>query len=68
MQIMIPVGWWILPLAVTIAAFVWWNWLHKDDRRSGGYGDIGQGLAQLASLGAALIVSLIAWLIWALAT
>lgn len=61
-----PVGWWLLPLAATVGAFIWQWWVHKDERRSGDYGDIGMAMGQLVTLAVAVIVSLAAWLIWAL--
>lgn len=66
MTFQLHLGWWLLPFAVTIAAFVWRYWVHKDDQPSYGYGRIGAGLGELLTLAAALIVSLVAWLIWAL--
>jgi hypothetical protein len=59
----ITLGWWVLPLMVTIAAFVAAGSYRP--RPSGyGYGDITGALLVMV----ALIVSLIAWLVWALAT
>lgn len=63
MSVTISIGWWLLPLAATIMAFGWVHWI---DRRSGpSYGaDIGGFI--LVSL--ATIISLIAWLVWAVLT
>jgi len=68
MTITLTFGWWLLPLAVTIAAFGWHSWATKENRRTGGYEDIGMAMGQLITFSAALVVSLIAWLIWALLT
>lgn len=67
MTITIGLGWWLLPAAVTVAAFVWRWWLHKGEPRTyGGYSGIGDGIGRLLSLFAALTAALFAWLIWAL--
>jgi hypothetical protein len=63
MTIHIVASWWLIPMAVTIAAFVWALWTSSYDR--GGYAE---GLVTAFSLLVASIVSLVAWLIWALLT
>ena len=60
-------GWWLAPALVTIAAFAW-STHHQDHRPTGDYGRIGQGIGNAILHGVALIVSLIVWLVWALAT
>lgn len=67
MTVTIGFGWWLAPLAITLAALVWHRWVHRDDTHSFGYGGIGNAFGQLLTFSVALIVSLIAWLIWALA-
>jgi len=67
MGITIHLGWWLAPLAVTAAAFIWHWWVHKDEVTGTGYGAIGDALGQLLTFSAATIASLIAWLVWALA-
>lgn len=57
------VGWWMLPLAITVAAFVRHFWLFRHD-------DIGAdpviATAWLFAFVEALTISLAAWLAWAL--
>lgn len=68
MSVSFVLGWWLAPLAITAAAFLWARWMHKDDQLAGDYDRIGQAMAELMTAAAATIVSLMAWLIWALAT
>ena len=66
MSFTISLSWWLAPLAVTIIAFV--VAFAKDDRGpAGDYGGFAQAFASLLLYATAAIVSLIAWLIWALA-
>lgn len=58
-------GWWLLPLAVTVAAFGWYALWSMRQPASFGYGRIGDGLAHALLFAAALIASLVAWLIYA---
>jgi hypothetical protein len=55
----VSIGWWLAPLAVTFAIFVW---AHKVTPAPSGSTDVTCAI----TFGAAIIVSLIAWLIWAL--
>ena len=65
MTFSVSLGWWLLPALVTIAAFGWST--HRQDRSpSGDYGKIGQGIGNAVLHGIALIVSLIAWLVWSI--
>lgn len=61
-------GWWLAPLAVTVAAFTWQRWVHRNDKPAYGYGTIGAGIGGLLTFSAATVVSLTAWLAYALAT
>jgi hypothetical protein len=61
----ITVGIWIVPLAVTIIAFCVAS--YSTPESSGDYGGIGAGLVGVIYLAGALIVSLVAWFVWALA-
>lgn len=63
----ITIGWWGIPLAITIISFVWAELKVRNEPRGGGY-DFGRGITALMSGGAAVVVSLVAWLIYALAT
>lgn len=66
MTITITFGWWLAPLAVTIAAcgLAWWI-EHRDDHYTG---LVGGAVTALFLWMPAIIASLIAWLIWAVLT
>lgn len=66
MTFSITLGWWLLPVIVTLGAFGAYAWWQADQKPSGGYGRIGDALGSLIMFGGVLIVSLVAWLIWAL--
>lgn len=66
MTFTIEIGWWLAPLTITIAAFVCAR-IATPPSHAGYYG-YGNAIAGLFTYGAALIVSLIAWLIWAVLT
>ena len=57
-------GWWLIPAAITVIAFVWAS---IETPRSGCNG-IGDAVVAAFLFGTAIIASLVAWLIWALAT
>lgn len=59
----IDLGWWLLPLIVTIISFTVASWYEAP---KGGY--INLDFEGLFRYTAALIVSLVVWLIYALAT
>lgn len=59
----ITLGWWAVPLAITTIAF-----LASFMADAGGRGGYLSGLDTLIFNALALIVSLIAWLIWAVLT
>lgn len=61
MTMTITIGWWILPLLVTVASFSWAAWVGSNS--SGDY-DFSGAYAGIASL----IPTLAAWLIWSLLT
>lgn len=66
MSITIGIGWWIAPTVVTIIAFVFAGYMGRDEGSHGDYAAIGNAFVGLVIYGAATIVSLIAWLLWAL--
>ena len=68
MTIEITTGWWIAPLAVTIAAFIARWYVHKDEQPSYGYAGIGDGIGRAFTFFLALTITLASWLIWALLT
>lgn len=58
----ITLDWWLLPLAITIGAFLHFHRIWVKGTRDG----IGRAIATAFAVGAALNVSLVAWLAWAL--
>lgn len=66
-ELVIPIGWWIAPLAVTVVSFGVAT-AKQDNSPTGDYGRIGQGIGNAMIHGVALIASLVAWLVWAVAT
>jgi hypothetical protein len=65
MNIAIHLGWWAAPLVVTLMAFGLAAWSSRDDGYRGDYAAVGAGVVGLMMYGAATIVSLLAWLAWA---
>jgi len=62
----ITIGWWLLPLLVTVASFAWAIPMRKHERPTGGMFDgLGYVLGAIRTL-VALVVSLAAWLFWSL--
>jgi len=60
----ITIGTWIIPLVVTIISLGVASYSTPEGR--GDYGSIGAGFVGVIYLAAALILSLVSWLIWAL--
>ncbi len=60
----ITVGWWGIPAAITAAAP---TWAFMGDYAPRGDYDFGTPIIGLLKLAAAVIVSLLAWLVWSLA-
>tara|TARA_R110002020_G_scaffold53905_8_gene150473 strand:+ start:10566 stop:10766 length:201 start_codon:yes stop_codon:yes gene_type:complete len=60
--------WWMLPALVTLLTYGFTVWRISTAKTSGDYGHIGQALAFVAMLCASTIISLMAWLLWALLT
>tara|TARA_Y100001933_G_C18936421_1_gene537598 strand:- start:202 stop:408 length:207 start_codon:yes stop_codon:yes gene_type:complete len=68
MAFTVDFGWWLLPLAITLAAFGrLWVWSAQQPPSSG-YGAIGTVMAHAFLFAIALIVSLVAWLVYAIFT
>ena len=68
MTITIGLGWWLAPLGVTIVAvFLAWV-LDRPSGPSTAVGSIVDALQSAVLFGAAIIVSLLAWLIWVVLT
>ncbi|WP_320194975.1 hypothetical protein RMR10_011975 [Agrobacterium rosae] len=67
MSFTLELGWWIAPTAITIAAFAIAAYMGRDEGGHGDYAAIGNAFVGLVVYGAALVLSLIAWLIWAIA-
>jgi hypothetical protein len=63
MTIELSFGWWLLPLAITIAAYGWHRWVNKDVQYGGDYNF--SALGTILTFALAACVSLTAWLVWA---
>lgn len=66
-DVTIRLGWWVLPLLITGAAFLWALVPRAHDRRSGDY-DFTFWLPAAFRFCGAVILSLLVWLIWAVLT
>jgi len=66
MAVNLTIGLWIIPLALSVAAVVWALVPRASERRSGDY-DFAFMLPAVFRTFGAIIVSLVAWLIWSLA-
>lgn len=62
----VTIGWWAIPLLITLALFGWARFPRPDEDRSGDY-DFAFWLPAAARYAAAIVGSLLAWLIWSLA-
>lgn len=58
MTINISFGWWLVPLAITLLSILWAVWVLDEEARQMG------GIFYSGAI--AIIVSLVAWLVWAL--
>ena len=67
MTIHIEFGWWLIPTAITATCLIIAFW-RSDRSSSQGLGAVGQAMANAFILLVAIVVSLIAWLFWSLAT
>lgn len=65
---MISIGSWAIPALVTIGVFGWLIIAGIRAPAPGGYASIGDGIVGMFFAAAATIVSLIAWLVWAVLT
>ncbi|RWF33742.1 hypothetical protein [Mesorhizobium sp.] len=63
MNITVTISWWAFPLVVTIGMFIWT--FAKPMQPSSGYG---VDIMPLIRFGVSAIISLAAWLVWALLT
>jgi len=68
MTLTISFGWWLVPLTVTVVAFVAAYICGASKGPPRGYGDIANGIVNLFVYGAVTVVSLVAWLGWAVLT
>jgi hypothetical protein len=66
MALNIIIGWWILPLIITFSAGVWLAVSAASYRSTGGMFDF--DVVTMMRIPLAIIVSLVAWLTWALLT
>lgn len=65
MTLHLPLGAWIIPLAITLGLFIWAMIPRTTDRRSGDW-DFTFWIPAAFRLVGAIIGSLVAWLIWSL--
>lgn len=61
----ISFGYWLIPFAITLLSFGWAFFSYRSSRNDFVY-IMFNGMFTLLELGAATIVSLISWLVWAL--
>lgn len=66
MSVTLTLGWWLAPLAVTMAVFAFSIIVDRSESRPTSYASIGNAVVGIFMYGAATIISLFAWLIWAL--
>lgn len=66
MTISIELGWWLVPAFVTLIALLVAAW-RSDRSYTHGLGAVGQAMANAFIYLVAIVVSLVAWLIWSLA-
>lgn len=59
-DLIIPLGWWIIPVAITASTMAWAMWPREGER----YGGLGAGVAGMFRLGIAFNGSMIVWLFW----
>lgn len=65
----VTIGYWAIPAAITLVAMTWAIvWGNREMGSSSGYGSIGAGMGAALILLLAVIVSLIAWMIYGFAT
>lgn len=65
----ITLGWWIAPALVTLTLFGWaWLKCMNEDHHAGMFAPAASAIMALVLFPPAAVVSLIAWLIWALVT
>lgn len=66
MSVTLTLGWWLVPLLFTVVAFSLSAFVARDDGHHGDYSAVAGALVSVVLFGAATIISLVAWLIWAL--
>ena len=64
MTFSITLGWWLVPVIVTVGALVAYAWWESEQTPAGDYGRIGAAVASLLVFCGAIIASLVAWLIY----
>ena len=62
----IEIGYWVIPLVITFVSFVVASMCAKEPSSHGYFPDFGAALLNIIRLAIALIVSLVAWLLWAI--
>ena len=64
MTFSITLGWWLVPAIVTVCAFGAFALWEADQKPAGDYGRIGAAMVALIMFGGAVVVALVAWLIY----
>lgn len=64
----IKIGWWLIPLLFTVCAFIWAKMKSPEPKNGHYMPDFVTPVLIMANYGLALLLSLAAWLIWAIAT
>ena len=60
----ITLGWWLAPLAVTILSFIGWLWYQSSNSTGSDTYGIGSLINMFMLLVICVVPSLIAWLLW----
>lgn len=67
MRISFLVGWWLLPLLITVASYAWALPMRENERPTGGmFSGLGYAIGGTLRLLVATVASLLCWLAWAL--
>lgn len=66
MSATLHIGWWLLPLAITLAGWAWAIPVRKDEQPDGSmFSGMGYAIGGSIRIMGATIIGLLAWLAWA---
>lgn len=69
MTVTLTLGWWIVPLAITVGSLAWAIPMRQSERPDGSmFSGLGYAIGGTLRVAGAIIVSLVAWLVWSLVT